>query len=229
MPSRWHCGTGTSLGRGTTTSNCRTTVWKRTTQCCRSSSSWHGRPVSPWQPPTTPIICAGKMPECRRSCSASRLARPFRMQTGWNFRPMNSTSRPPMRCTSCSLWCRRRAKILQRSQNSAILISSSGTPRSRITKRRTAWTIRRILKNSAGKVWSAATDPTCRRQTGTVSSMRSVWSRPWATPTIILSSGIISTTPKVRAFRWVPDAAPVPAASPPTAWASRTSTLSGTT
>ena len=81
------CGIATSLVRAITTLNCRITGWKRITLCCPSSSSWHGRPASPWQPPTTPTTCARRMPRCRRFCSASRPEKPCRMPTVWSSRP----------------------------------------------------------------------------------------------------------------------------------------------
>ena len=85
------CGIATSLVRAITTLNCRITGWKRIILCCPSSSSWHGRPASPWQPPTTPTTCARRMPRCRRSCSAFRPEKPCRMPTVWSSRPTNST------------------------------------------------------------------------------------------------------------------------------------------
>ena len=161
------CGTGTCLAKAITTLSCRTTAWKRTPSFCPSSSSWRGRRASPWLPPTTPTICAGKTPKCRASFSASRPARPCRMPIRWSSRPMSFTSRRRMKCTICSPWCRRPAKTPRRSRTSVTLILTSATPRSPTTKRPTGWTIRLFLKSSAGRVWSAATAPMSRRPTKT--------------------------------------------------------------
>ena len=229
MQSLQRCGTVTCSVRATIISSCRITAWRRTTSSCRSSSSWPGRPASPWLPPTTPTTCAKRTPRCRASCCASRLARPFRTPTRWSSRPTSSTSRRRTRCTICSPWCRRPARIRPRSPSSATLILILGTPRFLITKPRTAWTIRRFLKSSAGRVWSAAMAPTCRRPTKTVCSMRSAWSRRWGTRTTTSSCGTTSTTPRARASRWARAVVPAQAALRPTASASPISTPSATT
>ena len=188
-PKQQRCGIETSSARETIISSFRTMVWKRIILCCRSSSSLHGRPAFPWQPPTTPTICARRMPKCRASCSASRPARPFRMRIKWSSRPTSSMSKRQTKCTSCSPWCRKPARIPPKLPNSVTLILILDTLKFHITKRRTVWIIRRFLKSSAGKVWSAATAPMFRRPTKTVWNTRSAWSKRWATRTTILSCG----------------------------------------
>ena len=161
------CGIATSLVRAITTLNCRITGWKRITLCCPSSSSWHGRPASLWQPPTTPTTCARRMLRCRRFCSASRPEKPCRMPTVWSSRLTNSTLKQRMRCTICLPWCRMPVPTHRSLPTSAILILSLATPKFRIIRPPAAWTTRRSLKSSAGRVWSAATVPMCRRPTKT--------------------------------------------------------------
>ncbi len=148
------------FGEETIISSFRTMVWKRIILCCRSSSSLHGRPAFPWQPPTTPTICARRMPKCRASCSASRPARPFRMRIKWSSRPTSSMSKRQTKCTSCSPWCRKPARIPPKLPNSVTLILILDTLKFHITKRRTVWIIRRSLKSSAGTV-GAPLRPQC--------------------------------------------------------------------
>ncbi len=86
-------------------------------------------------------------------------------------------------------WCRKPARIPPKLPNSVTLILILDILKFHITKRRTVWIIRRFLKSSAGKVWSAATAPMFRRPTKTVWNTRSAWSKRWATRTTILSCG----------------------------------------
>lgn len=93
--------------------------------------------------------------------------KPCRMPTVWSSRPTNSTLKQRMRCTICLPWCRMPVPTHGSLPTSAILILSLVTPKFRIIRPLAAWTTRRSLKSSAGRVWSAATVPMCRRPTKT--------------------------------------------------------------
>ena len=64
-------------------------------------------------------------------------------------------------------WCRMPVPTHRSLPTSAILILSLVTPKFRIIRPLAAWTTRCSLKSSAGKVWSAAMVPMCRRPTKT--------------------------------------------------------------
>ena len=96
------CGTGICSARTTIFSNCRITACPSRRLSIRKFSASLLRPGSPWSAPTTPTICAGRMPRCRRCWSASRPAPPWTTPAPWPSPPRNSPSNRRRRCAPCS-------------------------------------------------------------------------------------------------------------------------------